>query len=194
MRLFDNHVTMLLPESPYGRVSEKEAYLLRRLVSGRAVYDLGAGFCGLAAWLRPYAERIVAVDKAPMPPVYGIVQVQAYFVDWAPTEPIDIALLSWPVNHRMPGLIEILEEAGTVIYRGENDLASACGDAGLFRYLSGREVLAHYEHDALDKHHGCLTVYGSPCAERELTPEEHRVLREPRESWRWPLQEPEESA
>lgn len=166
----------------YDELSDIEAAEIAARVHDRVVYDLGAGSCALARWLIPHARRVVAVDKAPMPIVPGIEQVETYFELWneAPLE-LDICMLSWPATHVMPGLLSLLSRADTIIYRGVNDGITACGTPSLFGYLSGRPVLAHYECEALQRRRGCLTVYGPGFVLRDPTPEEARVV--PLASW-----------
>jgi hypothetical protein len=159
---------------------EAETTILPPFLAGKSVYDLGSGSCWLSAWMRPYAKRVVAIDKERMPFVPGIEQVQAAFHAWAmPEGPLDVIVLSWPVNHLVSGLSDILQMAVTIVYRGCNDGLTACGTPGLFRYLSTRTVMAYAE----GERNSCLTVYGAPCA-REPTSEEQRVFLTASE---WPL-------
>jgi len=132
---------------PFGHLTETMAQTIRTYVEGKRVWDLGSGdFHYARELLLLGADSVLAIDKEwrGRPPE-GVTFRQDYFFDITP-EPIEVAFISWPANYNLTGLIEILEQAQTVIYLGCNLDGSACGWKGLFEHLTGRELLAHVPH------------------------------------------------
>lgn len=178
----------------YARLSPEQTEALRRHVKGRVVHDLGAGLCNLSvALLDLGAKRVIAIEKEKMPVLDrpGLVQVRASFQDAAGSEDvehawgraeierarefvrsIDVAFLSWPPNYPVPGLLDLLERARSVVYVGKNTDSSACGWGRLFRLaLIPRRVLAHVPDPK-----NTLIVYGRVAGPRRLLGEEFAAL------------------
>lgn len=144
----------------HGTLTREQSNVLAAFVRDRVVHDLGAGTDELSDLLVEYgAEKVIAIDKAwlgreasPKVEVHN-----CYFHKFSGPDP-DIAFLSWPVNWKVDGLIEILEKARLVIYLGTNTGGSACGWPDLFEHLLRRSIVAH-----APDWRNTLTVYGSPC-------------------------------
>lgn len=135
------------PDPSYGTLTDAQAEVVREVVCGRRIHDLGAGICTTYAklMLEWGATEVVAIDKeryegAPKP---GLTIVQAYFEDYLkvhPNEPIDVAFVSWPSNYLNKGLTRFVELAKTVVYLGKNTDGTMCGDPHLFQYFLGRRL------------------------------------------------------
>jgi hypothetical protein len=130
----------------YGTLTEAQAKFVREVVRGRRVHDLGAGICTCAKLLLQWgATEVIAIDKerykvAPEP---GLTIVQAYFeayINAHPTEPIDVAFVSWPANRLDGDLIRLVSLAKTIVYLGKNTDGSMCGDPHLFKYFLSRRL------------------------------------------------------
>lgn len=171
------------PSIRYGwaRLNAEQLAVLHRAVSGASVWDLGCGHDApfVDELLRGGATRIEAVDPVIEPrPGYRAAQVrftQARFKDWTPAWPADVALLSWPVNTWMPGLVALLERAPSVVYIG-NNVSAACGGPDLWFHLIQRPVLVQVQGATDDT----LLVFGAPgqprCLPPESIPEVHHAL------------------
>lgn len=162
----------------YGTVTPEMESTLEPHVRGKEVWDLGAGDLWHSKMLlRHGAARVVAVDKwgiTSKAPVTGVRFVKEYFqfVE-APADGIDVAYLSWPINHgHIPGLVDLLKRSRVVVYVGSNLNGGACGNERLFTYLSSREVLGHIPHTR-----NTMAIYGGGLAgPRQLLPEEWAAL------------------
>lgn len=126
----------------YSLTSTQNEYL-RRAVEGRVVVDLGCGSGELAMSMSNMGAKIVhAVDKSPARIKHpSVVFHQSYFAHWKVPEPLDVAVISWPQNYTLRGLIEILSTVPEVIYLGKNTEGSACGTPPLFSYLASRNTV-----------------------------------------------------
>jgi hypothetical protein len=150
----------------YGVYTDEMKALVAELVRGKEVWDLGAGnLSGTRMMLRMGAARVYAVDKEDFrlectPRNTTLLTCPFADLTLGDTE-IDVALVAWPVNRSLPGLVSILERARTVVYLGSNVGGDACGWPGLFRYLAGRELLEEVPH-----RRNSLLVYGAPTEER----------------------------
>lgn len=164
----------------YGHLTSAQEALLAPFVSGREVWDLGSGDGSWARFLLKLgASSIVAVDKAPLTKeAVHIHVITALFQD-IPPGPIDVAFLSWPSNNNLPGLIELLERARTVIYLGHNFEGTACGNVRLFQHLCGRKLLAY----GPDRRNSLVVVGESLEDYRVPTPEERAGLSSEICSW-----------
>jgi len=67
-----------------------------------------------------------------------------------------VAFLSWPANHSMPGLFELLAPAQWIVYLGKNTDGSACGTPEFFSRMLYREVKFY-----VPEQPNSLIVYGS---------------------------------
>lgn len=158
----------------YGGLSAAQEKALEPFVRGRVVTDLGAGDCTLARKVkRMGASKVIAVDKETVisGAVIGrgkdmVVCERRTFAEYS--EPIDVMLLSWPVNWFCPGLVAACERARIVIYLGNTMGGIMCGSCDLWEHLIGRQYLAVYPN-----RHNTLIVYGPPSKGRRLLlPEE----------------------
>lgn len=165
--------------SAYGLLTREMRLVLSEHVKNRIVHDLGAGDMTRSCELSDLgASSVVAVDKR-LPHPRRDLPGNVFFYKMSFKEllseidhPIDVAFVAWPFNAHLPGLLELLTRAKTVIYLGINDEGTACGWSGLFTYLSTREVLAEVNHPRND-----LLIYGSALeCKRRLRPEESRGL------------------
>ncbi len=146
---------------PDGLLFPEQEKALAPLLKKRVVTDFGAGDLQMArTCLRLGAKHVIAVDKAPWgKPTKRITVVAQYFHQYR--KPIDVLLLSWPINHHCAGLIEAVARAETVVYLGKNTDGSACGTPLLFSNLLVREVLVHVPH-----YRNTLIVYGGSREQR----------------------------
>lgn len=155
------------------RLDDDQLEALRSYVNGRVVHDLGAGGLGLVPTLFEFgAVKVIAVDKAfkyPSENHYNgcskwksddprLELKPHYFAEYLKkkTVPVQVAVVSWPENKDLPGLVPLLREASKVIYIGCNTGGTACGNNELFGELRRRRV-----HEHLPARHNSLTVYGS---------------------------------
>lgn len=155
----------------YGKIIDVQVKALRPFVAGRVVHDLGAGDMEKARLLLHLgAEKVHAVEKAPYPfslPL-RIERHEMYFKDYRPAE-VDVALLSWPANHMMEGLLPLLVKAKTIIYLGKNTDGTSCGFPALFVYLTIRRLLVHKPHPT-----NTLIIVGEPLR-KPRTPEHEEL-------------------
>jgi hypothetical protein len=157
----------------WGSVLPEMDTILAPLVRGQEVWDLGAGTTlgGAHHLLDLGAAKVIAVDKSAIPKAAckgrPIPRVHSYFHDVSvPEAGIKVALLAWPENHRLVGLIKILRRCETVIYLGSNVGGNACGWSELWDYFHFREVVAY-----VPDRRNSLIVYG-----RHTDPEHRRPL------------------
>jgi hypothetical protein len=155
----------------YGEWTEAMTEAARSVVAGKVVYDLGAGRLGHSRRLLELgAEHVFAVDKEKASDAWWrgkpITFVQTYFDNLDVPDRIEVALVAWPTNHRLTGLIDILERCERVIYLGSNCNGDMCGWPGMWDYLHFREIEAHVPH-----HKNSLIIYG-----RHLGPKERRPM------------------
>jgi hypothetical protein len=133
----------------YGQLTTEMLDAIRPYVEGKRVIDLGAGDGRKARFLVRYgASHVTCVDKNLMPYQFAGQNIQwherTYFYDLVcnPNCPeYDVAFVSWPVNYRQPGLVELCERAKVVIYLGCNYNGSACAFREFYQHLVGRELL-----------------------------------------------------
>lgn len=149
---------------PFGSLYPSQRKVVRSLVQGRIVYDLGAGDLGLSHQLVHLgAAQVVAVDAKPMPTPHTpqVTLLQKSFREClqdpqCPTS-IDVAFLSWPINHPTiaNGLLHVLRRSRIVLYLGKTTDGTMCGDSDLFRFLCCRELLSY-----IPRIQNTLIVYG----------------------------------
>ncbi len=164
----------------HGHLNDEQEAVLRTFVAGYCVHDLGAGQLGLAKKLVELgAHMVTALDKeyswnfhryqANLP---HVLLVGETFEEYARHGHfVDVAFISWPVAHHLPGLVDIIRQARTVIYLGSNFDGTVCGSHDLFEHLLQREVLALVPH----RFHR-LIVYGMQGVQRAPLPEEYAAL------------------
>ena len=159
---------------PLGHLTDEMLDILRPIVEGLEVWDLGSGDEGHARTLLGLgASRVFCVDKEPMVrDCTGITPVHAWFGDISPDMSIPVAFVSWPPNRSLPHLNRLLGQAKIVIYLGSNTDGRACGDVRMFVSLAGRSLLAHVPY-----YRNSLLVYGEPLGRgAPLTGEEYAVF------------------
>jgi hypothetical protein len=128
----------------YGEIIDEMQEVLTPLVDGKTVYDLGAGDLVHSHLLvRLGAERVIAIDKAPMPKprCSEVSRLQGQFGDLPVPAHIDVAFLAWPQTYPLPGLLDWLDAADRVIYVGHNFDGDYCGSPELFFYLTRRALM-----------------------------------------------------
>jgi len=142
---------------PYGSLSVQQQEALRRIVSGRAVFDLGAGDLHYAKELLSFgAASVTAIDKEyPSRVPEGVKFWRGYFKDVC-EESFDLVFVSWPPNWET-NLVPLLKRATGVVYLGKNTDGNSCGTPSLFEYLLTREVRSYLPHRT-----NTLIEYGPP--------------------------------
>ena len=121
----------------YGQRYSSHDAIIQQYVKGKSVVDLG---CGNGEWLpilREFgAAEVLGIDKD-LPKGF---RDTALRIDYASTV-IDspfVAVLFYPPNYRITGLVPLLEQAEIVIYRGCNtDEITACGGRTFFAISCG---------------------------------------------------------
>jgi hypothetical protein len=168
----------------YSRLTPEMKRVLSQTATGE-VWDLGSGpFPGVFWEGIPQREerRVTAIDKTPFRNTKGVTPMKATFLD-AQTllGQADVALLSWPVNWRTPGLIPLLERADTLIYIGKNTCGTACGWPLLYQYFLSRELILE-----LPDRMNTMLVLGAPLSPgevRKATPTEASGMQDELLSW-----------
>lgn len=142
---------------PYHRLSENQLCAIEPYIRKQIVYDLGAGDCSSSTLLLSRgASRVMAIDKDDQRTGYpdflrmGFDQLAAVVKD------IDVAFISWPVNHYIPGLLQLIRKTAIVIYLGSNTDGNACGHPHYFEDFRHRELLAY-----VPEKPNTLAVYGN---------------------------------
>ena len=163
----------------YGEITTEMEAVLRPLVKGKVVYDLGAGDLHHARHLLQLgARRIVAIDKGDFvaidkeyqPPSTPRIETISGYFDAVPIPPggIEVAFVCWPCNRYNPGLVTWLEAAEYVIYIGSNFDGTACGSPDLFEHLLRRRLTGYVPH----RRNSLVAVAERLPEPRETTPEE----------------------
>lgn len=170
-----------------GELNAAQADALCPHVLGRHVHDLGAGkeLALTSRLLALGARYVTAVDHAfpdtVSPYGFPLHLVSAYFHDYTPAEPLEVALVSWPsylfldppAPHILYGLVKLCAASPVVVYLGSN-FGTVCGNLELWRHLATREVLTH-----VPDPRNTLIVYGRKNARipgQGLLPEEKAAL------------------
>jgi hypothetical protein len=167
--------------APYFQLSVEQRQHVAEHVRGSIVHDLGCG--PLMPALRFLAESgalVHCVDKEPAEEAMlklaresaAMGYHQCLFENYKPTK-IEVAFVSWPANHHMPGLMRLLKMAHTIVYVGQNTDYSACGFREMFTHFTTRPLLAHVPHPK-----NTLLVLGphTPGYERDPVLEEWAAL------------------
>jgi hypothetical protein len=148
----------LLDGQHFGDVTERQAEVIRRVVEGRKVADLGA-FCLAHSrlLLELGATEVHAIDKGIMPESKDprIKKTRCYFHEYKGGIP-SIAFVSWPINHQDQGLVKLVKSAPVAIVLSKNTDGNACGDPLFYQHLITRDLL-FYEPDRRN----CLIVVGA---------------------------------
>lgn len=129
----------------YYHLTEEQIVHLRKVVSGKTVADLGCGDGSLSEELAKAGATVVhAVDKDPALIRHPrVVFHGSYFSQWKMPEDVQIAIVSWPQNNGLPGLAELLNRIGEVLYLGKNTDGTSCGSPSLFSDLIRRNVTTY---------------------------------------------------
>jgi hypothetical protein len=147
----------MMYESSYGKLTMAMRHAMHSHVKNKRVFDLGAGDLSLSKILLGMgAKAVVAIDKEltePKTTVKGLETFRGSFLDFVdssgpvrkPTK-AGVAFLSWPSNHKMNGLLELVDRCSTVVYLGKNTDGSACAWPEFFGVMAFRPVLEHVPH------------------------------------------------
>ena len=116
---------------------------LRSAVGGKVVADLGCGTGELATSLANMGASLVhAVDKAPARIKHeGVIFHQSYFDRWSMPGEVQVAVVAWPQNNRLPGIADLLKRVPEVIYLGKNTDGASCGNGTMFAHLILRNTV-----------------------------------------------------
>lgn len=143
----------MMYESSYGKLNKLMQHTIDSFVKGKVVYDLGAGDLKLSkAMLSLGANQVYAIDKEglhdPRQPIDKLTFFEGYFdmfIEEHPELPEKdaVAFVSWPANHKLGGLLDLMEKFETIIYLGKNTDGRSCGWPGFFHKMYLRPVLAH---------------------------------------------------
>jgi hypothetical protein len=132
------------------RLTPEQEAAVQRTVVGRLVHDFGAGNLVFARLLAEYGAReIVAVEKEPygrpMKATMGRVQLRRMlFADFLRlNEPLDVGVVSWPLNRSDLDLLQLIERCKTVIYLGSNTDCNQCGGKELLQHFLNRPVIEY---------------------------------------------------
>lgn len=143
----------------YGELHEQQRKALVPYVTGKEVVDLGAGDLKLSHELVRLGATVVhAIDKErmPTPLVPTVKTIQKTFAKYATRFPDGaVVFLSWPPNHELPELRQLLRRADVVIYLGKNTDGRMCGTPTLFRHFLTRRLDEYVPHE-----NNALIVYG----------------------------------
>jgi len=145
----------------WGQCSPKQRRVIKSIVAGRVVHDLGAGSGAMAELLVELGARKVILvdhDEDEQRTPEGCERIARSFFAFAATVPkIDVALVSWPPTSadEVPGLPTLCGQAETVIYLGKSTDGTACGCPELFEWFLRREVLRY-----VPERRNTLIVYG----------------------------------
>lgn len=184
-------------EAGYGKLTAEQARVLGTVVQDRVVVDIGAGDGVLARQLVTLgAKKVYAIEKEPRfySPSPNVQLLMRYLVD-VPLQDIveshgerPVVFLSWPVTHRIPGLLPWLDPANahTVVYLGCNDGATACGSREFWeamrRWAYPERAADRYNHLLVYRHKCGRYREREECVHEELTwdiPEE-RIYKQAR--------------
>lgn len=147
----------------FGRLTEEMAALLKRVCAGKEIWDLGCGHGHLSLFLAGKCDvrKVVAIDSNPLIDSildHPLIETRGgvYFKDVEPPpEGIDIALVSWPSNGLIRGIVPLLKAANEVIYLGKNTDGLACGTPSFWAHMLKRHHIVSVPH-----YRNAMSVYG----------------------------------
>jgi hypothetical protein len=145
----------------WGQCSPKQRRVIKSIIAGRVVHDLGAGSGAMAELLVELGARsVILVDQDEderHAPKGSTRLTTSFFALAANAQRIDVAFVSWPPTSaaEVAGLPTLCGSAETVIYLGKSTDGTACGSSDLFERFLRREVL-HY----VPERRNTLIVYG----------------------------------
>lgn len=151
---------------PYWRLNEVQKAVLLDFVKGETVWELGCGDLSLASLMAQTAQWVHAADKekpsvrpdhgrqieTPSLPNLSFYPQTFKQLRWP--EHLDTVVTCWPVTHKVPGFMEIVQRAFRVVYIGCNTGGSACGEHALWLHLTKRMLV----HEVPDQRN-CLHCY-----------------------------------
>ena len=130
----------------YVQLNGNQTRYLRDLVKGKVVADLGCGMGMLTKLMARWgATRVHGVDKEPISYRNSkrVHWHRSYLAYWQMPSDVEIAVVAWPQNSPLQGLVELLQAVPHVVYIGRNTDGTVCGNPALMRYLSGRAAIHH---------------------------------------------------
>jgi len=131
----------------YAQLNKDQTRYLRDIVKGKVVADLGCGRGLLSKLMARWGASMVhGVDKESSTHHRNSPKVhwhQSYLAYWQMPTDVEIAVVSWPQNSPLQGLMELLQAVPHVVYIGRNTDGTSCGNPDLMRYLSGRAAIHH---------------------------------------------------
>lgn len=145
----------MMEESAYGKLTTAMQHAMDSYVKDRRVFDFGAGDMTHAqAMLKMGAMDVVAIEKnfaGQKSPDKRIKQFEGTFLDYIQrgndfSFEHCTAFISWPANHKLDGLLDLLEKFRVIMYLGKNTDGSACAWPGFFHQMYLRPVLEHVPH------------------------------------------------
>jgi hypothetical protein len=165
-------------EMTWGYLDSHQSRAVTPFITGKEVYDLGAGYCILSERLIELgASKVIAVDKGfPQDAKRNkrIKHIEKYFADLVTDKKFnpEIVFISWPINNPSSDLLaEIVKLAKITIYLGTNFGGSQCGSRRFFEELSRRNLLSYVPHRTNN-----LIIVSDEIVDRPLTPEESAIL------------------
>lgn len=131
----------------YGQRYQSHDTIIEQYVKGKSVVDLG---CGNGEWLpilREFgAANALGIDKD-LPKGFRDTALRIDYTSTVIDSPF-VAVLFYPPNYRITGLVPLLEQAEVIIYRGCNtDGITACGGPDVLRHFLWRELLEYREEE-----------------------------------------------
>lgn len=143
----------------YARLNKDQTQYLRGVVKGKVVADLGCGDGTLTRLMARWGAKFVhGIDKE-LPPARNSKKVRwhtAYFNEWEMPPEVELAVVSWPRNAAVVGLVELCSRVPEVLYVGKNTDGIACGNPQFIRTLSERVDIRY-----IPDQHNVLIHYGS---------------------------------
>lgn len=142
----------MMNESAYGKLTTAMEHAIDSYVKGKRVFDMGAGdMTHSKQLLKMGAMDVIAIDSnfaGQKSPDKRIKQFEGNFFGYLTDGEYKsyghcVAFISWPANHKMDGLLELLQPFKTIIYLGKNTDGSACAWPGFFREMMLRPVIEH---------------------------------------------------
>lgn len=124
----------------WGVWCDEMKHKVKSIIYGRKVWDVGAGNGYDTYWMANNgAFEVVSVDAAPLDKKLfrdfpHVTLVHEYFHNLLPIPDTDIVLVSWPHAYS-DGLVDLIQNAGMVIYLGKNFDGVRCGPDDFWAYV-----------------------------------------------------------
>lgn len=157
----------------YYTLTEDMAAAIGMVVEDEEVWDLGAGHDPLSLNFLSIIRRLNLVEKENyfLKESKKVKVYNKYFIDLDIETLGGVAILSWPSNNRLQGLVPLLRRFHTIVYLGKNNKYSVCGNFNLYTYLISREPLFYVPHPQND-----LIIYSRSARNYRLLSEESAAL------------------